>query len=67
VENTKVIGGTEGGAFMPLFREAVLGPCFSTGHTNETSHSPRVPTAAGGRDAGGIDHSHPKTRAKARA
>jgi len=52
---------------MPLFREAVLGPCFSTGHTNETSHSPRVPTAVGGRDAGAIDHGRPKTRAKARA
>ena len=39
---------------MPLFREAVLGPCFSTGYTTETFHSPRVPTAYGGRDAGAI-------------
>ena len=49
------------GAFMPLFREAVFGPCFSTGNT---SHSPRVPTAYGGRDAGPVDRGRSKTRAK---
>jgi len=52
---------------MPLFREAVFGPCFSTGNTTKTSHSPCVPTAYGGRDAGAVDRGHFKTRAKARA
>ena len=49
---------------MPLFREAVFGPCFSTGNT---SHSLRFPTTVGGRDAEAVDHGYSKTRAKARA
>jgi len=42
---------------MPLIREAVFGPCFSTGNTTKTSRFPRVPTAVGGRDAGGRSRS----------
>ena len=41
------------GIYAPFPPKAVLGPCFSTGYTTKTSHSPRVPTAYGGRDAGG--------------
>jgi len=34
--------------------QPVLGPCFSTGFGMTVIDSPRVPTAYGGRDAGGM-------------
>ena len=47
--------------------QPVLGPCFSTGFGTTVIDRPRVPTAYGGRDAGGMGGFVRVTRAKARA
>ncbi len=63
----------DAGAFMPLRRAAVVGPCFSTGpETVAPLTIPLLPPAAegGGRGAGGAEQTtrvSQWTRAEARA